>query len=137
MKYNFYFKNIGEADKKTLREYFRKRLKKIIKNIAINDSKAGISSLSAEYHQKHNCFTTSVKIELPFTTLHGQEDSHNLLKPIDLIIDRLKLQMTKQKAKVLKNGLNSRSQRSLRKSKVIDENLISVVSEEEFILSQK
>lgn len=115
MEHNFYFKNVPEVNKQRVNDYFQKRIQKITKLLSPKDLAASSSHVSIEYHEKHNCFTTGVKLEFPFSVLHGQEDSHDILKTIDLSLSRLHSQFKKQKARIRPDfGQNNRHHQSLK-----------------------
>lgn len=115
MRYHFYIKNLAEQDKIKVQDYFTKKFQKIEKMIKNLDQDTAICDVSIEYHQKHNCFTAGVSLELPIGTFYGNEDSHDLCKPVDMILNKLLLQIKKQKDK-FRFDTGNRTHRALEKT---------------------
>ena len=96
MKFNYFFKNLTEKDKENAQKYLEKKIKKVSKFISSEDQEIGICHLTLEYHKKHNCYTAKVQLDLPFSTLHAEDSSHEINKPLDILSDKLIVQLKTQ-----------------------------------------
>lgn len=102
MQTNFYFKNFTDELKQTIQEYSQKHIKKVEKLCGKNDKESSILNINCEYHKKHNAFTTHILIDMPYTAVHASKDSHDPKKALDIIFQKLILQIKKQKEKIRK-----------------------------------
>ena len=92
----FYFKKIRKNDGERLKDYFEKeKTPRLIKLLQHGNFELAEFKLRAEYFVRHNAFQVEVELNIGKRKLVSKEKSHNLLKALDLAIDRQIAQLRK------------------------------------------
>jgi len=92
----FYFKKINKADEEKLKDYFTKeKTPRLTKLLQHGNFELAKFKMRAEYFLHHNAFEVEVELNIGKQELVAKEKSHNLLKALDLAIDRQIAQLRK------------------------------------------
>ena len=92
----YYFKKINKTNGEKLKDYFEKeKTPRLTKLLQHGNFELAEFKLRAEYFLHHNAFQVEVELNIGKHKLVSQEKSHNLLKALDLAIDRQIAQLRK------------------------------------------
>lgn len=96
MNIRYYFQNVNNDCKRGVESFFsEKKISQIEKLLSPQEKELSQLIIRVEYFEKHNAF--SVKIEMAFgkKVLFGEEQSHDIVKALDLASKRLIIQLKK------------------------------------------
>lgn len=106
------FKNLDSSD--ALRSYVQKKLDRFDKLL---DNPAEANVVFSVEKIRH---TAEINLASDKLTIYAKEESDNMYSSIDIVLDKLKIQLTKSRDKINKRATNSRD--SIKKTHLDTEN---------------
>jgi ribosomal subunit interface protein len=97
MHIQFSYKNIGEDDKNFLEEYIDKKIKRIETLVSKDDFLVANLEIRAEKFVKKEAYKVEIHLNAPKEKLLASEDDHTIMEAFDLALDKLVIQLRKNK----------------------------------------
>ena len=96
MNISFYFQKTNKNRENKLRNYLtEKKLKRLTRLLRHGSLPLADLRVHTEYFQKHNAFLVKLSLKFAKYALVAEERSHDILKGLDLALDRLIDQLRK------------------------------------------
>ena len=96
MNIQYYFQKVSDGDKEQIRKYIsEKKLRPLSRLLQHGNLELADLKISVQHFVKHNAFAVKYHLTITKHELIAEEASHDLIKALDVALDRLKNQLRK------------------------------------------
>lgn len=102
MQIQFSYKQVNNSDKNFLEKYIEKkrdRLRTLIPNDLLSEARLEIRT---EKFAKKEAYQVEIYLSLPGQNFRSSEDNHTVIEAFDLALDKLIIQMRRERDKIKK-----------------------------------